>query len=386
MNADQARPISNTGHQRPDVPLLTAEQQATVVAITVKLAQLGLEVIFQHPVTTGPLITTYRFAPRSATKVNAIVGCAQDLALTLAVEDVLVRRLPGEAVIGVSVPNKHRMSVLWRDTLAKPDASALIPLNLGVDSEGKLYRDDLTKCPHLLIAGTTGGGKSTLLHTLIASLMYWRSPERVQFVLSDTKNVEFGHFIGAPHLLFEPATSMYTTWERMDWLIDTMEDRLHVIGRAGYRNIIDYNKGPWSTASHIPKMNYIVLVIDELADVLGGDKRGEAKIANAKLGRIVQKSRAAGVHVIAATQRPSVNIVAGSIKSNFPSRLTFRLPSEMDSRTVISSGGAEHLLAQGDMLYQGPANAGLKRLHAAYASIEDVKQCVSVARMQHTMR
>jgi S-DNA-T family DNA segregation ATPase FtsK/SpoIIIE len=133
------------------------------------------------------------------------------------------------------------------------------------------------------------------------------------------------------------------------------------------------------------QLPYLVLVIDELADVLGGDKRGEAKIAGAKLGRIVQKSRAAGVHVIAATQRPSVNIVAGSIKSNFPVRLTFRLPSEMDSRTVISTGGAEHLLSQGDMLYDGPASGGLKRLHAAYASIDDIKQCVDVAKLQATL-
>jgi len=361
------------------------EQFKIIAAITVKLAQLGLEVSFVEPITTGPLITTYRFAPKSASKVSQITSCAQDLALTLAVEDVLVRRLPGEAVIGVSVPNAQRTQVLWRDTLGEPDPKMLIPLNLGVDSEGKRYVDDLTKCPHLLIAGTTGSGKSTLMHSIIASAMYWRSPEQVQFLLSDTKNVEFGHFIGAPHLLHDPATTMYRTWELMDWLIDEMERRLQIIGRSGYRNIHDYNKGPWTTESHVPKLNYIVLLIDELADVLGGDKRGEAKIAGSKLGRIVQKSRAAGVHVIAATQRPSVNVVTGSIKTNFPARLSFRLPSETDSRTVLSEGGAEHLLSQGDMLYQGPTTPGVKRLHAAYASIEDVKQCVSVARMQASM-
>ena len=363
----------------------TEDQFRVIAAVTTKLAQLGLEVSFVEPITTGPLITTYRFTPRSASKVSQITSCAQDLALTLAVEDVLVRRLPGEAVIGVSVPNATRSSVNWRDTLAQPPTDMLLPLNLGVDSEGRLYRADLARCPHLLIAGSTGGGKSTLLHGIIASLMYWRTAQRIQFVLSDTKNVEFGHFIGAPHLLFEPATSMYRTWELMDWLIDEMEHRLKVIGHEGYRNIYDYNKGPWTTESHIPKLSYIVFIIDELADILGGDKRGEAKIANAKLSRIVQKSRAAGVHVIAATQRPSVNVVAGSIKANFPARLTFRLPSNADSRTIIGEDGAEHLLAQGDMLYQGPLTQASKRLHAAYAAAEDIKQCVEVAKLQATL-
>lgn len=358
-------------------------QFKTIAAITMKLAQLGLEVSFVEPITTGPLITTFRFTPRSAAKVSQITACAQDLALTLSVEDVLVRRLPGEAVIGVSVPNAHRTIVNWRDCLAEPSPDLLIPLNLGVDSEGKRYVDDLTKCPHLLIAGTTGSGKSTLLHSVIASLMYWRRPEQIQLLLSDTKNVEFGHFIGAPHLLYEPATTMYRTWELMDWLIDEMERRLKIIGHAGCRNIAEFNK---KVPQGLQSWSYIVLIIDELADILGGDKRGEAKIANAKLGRIVQKSRAAGVHVVAATQRPSVNIVTGSIKANFPSRLTFRLPSESDSRTVISTAGAEHLLSQGDMLYQGGSQSGVKRLHASYATIDDIKQCVSVSRMQASMQ
>lgn len=371
----------------------TDNQLRIITAITMKLAQLGLEVSFVEPITTGPLITTYRFAPKSATKVSQITGCAQDLALTLSVEDVLVRRLPGEAVIGVSVPNEHRTSVLWRDCLALPDPAMNIPLNLGVDSEGKRYVDDLTKCPHLLIAGSTNSGKSVLLHSIIASLLYWRQPEQVQFVLSDTKNVEFGHFIGAPHLLYEPATTMYRTWELMDWLIDEMERRLKIIGAASCRNIIDYNKAyvdPLSFNDHFKykqekrQLSYIVLIVDELADVLGGDKRGEAKIAGAKLGRIVQKSRAAGVHVIAATQRSSVDIIAGSIKNNFPSRLSFKLTSETDSRTIIGTGGAEHLLPQGDMLYVG-SSAAMKRLHAAYASIDDIRQCVNVAKLQATI-
>ena len=355
----------------------TDDQKQIITTVVIKLSQLGHEVSWQEPITTGPVITTYRFAPRSATKVSQICSAAQDLALALKVEDVVVRRLPGEGVIGVSVPNATRTMVLWRDTLSLEDTSP-IPLNLGVDSQGRLYRDDLAKLPHLLVAGSTGGGKSTWLNSAIASLMYWRTPEQVRFILSDTKQVEFTHFRGAPHLLCEPCGSMYQTWEAMDWLIDQMEARLKTIGCWSCQNITQYHQ---KNPQH--QMPYYILIIDELADILGGDKRGEAKIANAKLGRIVQKSRAAGVHVIAATQRPSVNIVAGSIKANFTARLTFRLPSDADSRTVINGSGADHLLSQGDMLYIGSMTPGAKRLHSAYASLDDIKQAVEVASLRY---
>ena len=357
------------------------EQFKTITLIVMKLAQLGYEVTFVEPITTGPLVTTYRFTPRAAAKVAQITSCAQDLALALSVEDVLVRRIPGEAVIGVSIPNATRELVYWRKLCGSPDATMLLPLNLGVDSQGKLFRDDLTKLPHLLIAGSTNGGKSCLLHGLVASLMLWLSPEQVQFIISDTKNVEFGQFIGAPHLLCDPVVSMYTTWEKMDWLIVEIERRLKVIGSWECRNVIEYH-----TKNKQHQMPYIVLVIDELADVLGGEKRGEATVATAKLGRIVQKSRAAGVHVIAATQRPSVNIVSGSIKANFPSRLTFKLPSEADSRTVIGTAGAEHLLGCGDMLYQSTSYPGVRRLHSGYATTVDIRAVVEMAKLKHQMQ
>lgn len=355
----------------------TDDQKQRIVCIVAKLAQLGHEVSWQEPITSGPLVTTFRFLPRSATKVAQITSCSQDLAIALKVEDVVVRRLPGEGVIGVSVPNQSRTLVLWRDTLAQPDPSYAIPLNFGVDSQGRPYRDDLAKCPHLLVAGSTGGGKSVLMNSIIASLMYWRTPEQVRLILSDTKQVEFTHFEGAPHLLKPVAGSMYATWEVMDWLIDEMELRLKMIGRAGYQNIQQYN----ADLQHC-SLSYYVLIIDELADVMGGDKRGEHKIAQSKLGKIVQKSRAAGVHVIAATQRSSVDIISGTVKNNFPARLSFKLGSDADSRTVFSESGADHLLSQGDMLYKGPTTPGLKRLHSAYASLDDIKQMVNVAKLR----
>jgi S-DNA-T family DNA segregation ATPase FtsK/SpoIIIE len=354
----------------------TDEQFRIIAAITVKLAQLGHEVIFVEPITTGPLITTFRFAPKAATKVNQIVNCSQDLALALSAEDIVIRRLPGEAVIGVSVPNTERQPVLWRDLLASPAPfdTTPIPLNFGVDSQGRPFREDLTKLPHLLVAGSTDGGKSTLINGMIAALMYWRQPSQVQFILSDTKRVEFGKFKGSPYLLCDPLKTMYETWEQMDWLIDEVERRLKTLESWRCQKIADYHqRNPQHT------MPYIVFVVDELYHILGGTKRGESKIGTDKLTRIAGESRAAGIHCVVGTQRPSVDVVSGSIKANFPARLTFRLPSETDSRTIIGCGGAEHLLARGDMLYCSPNHPATRRLHSGFASQEDIRQCLAYA-------
>jgi S-DNA-T family DNA segregation ATPase FtsK/SpoIIIE len=359
---------------------LTDEQLDTIAKITIKLTELRYDAKFIPPVSVGPLISVFRFLPTNQTRVSNLEGLATDFAVLLGVEDVFVKRLPGESAVGVFVPNKIRTLVKFLDCIGnvwKVRNELKLPLNLGVDYLGLPCVVDLSDLPHLLIAGSTGSGKSTLLSSIIASLCYCVGPERVQIILSDTKNVEFGHFVGAPQLLFEPATSVYQTLERLDWVIDEMEDRLKTIGKAGHRNIHEYN-----TASN-PKgpFPFIVIIIDELADLMmfKGSKKGESKIAEEKIAKIVQKSRAAGIYFIAATQRPSVNVVAGSIKANFPARLTFRLPSEFDSRTVIGTGGAEHLISQGDMLFVNPNKPGLQRLHAPYARIKDIKACVDAA-------
>jgi S-DNA-T family DNA segregation ATPase FtsK/SpoIIIE len=356
------------------------KQFKTIAAITLKLAQLGLEVTFVDPITVGPLITTYRFAPKNAAKISQITSLADDLALALAVESVTVRRLPGEGVIGVSVPNLTRTVPLWRDHL-KPDHitnQMHVPLALGVTSQGQTFREDLSALPHLLIAGSTGGGKTVESRSIIASLMFWRSPERVQFVLSDTKQVEFGLFDNDPHMWRPRTTSVYQTLEYMDDLITEMESRLKLIAARKLHNIHEHNQLFPTTQL----LSYIVLVIDELADLLASGDKGVSKLAQQKLGTIVQKSRAAGVYVIAATQRPSVNIVSGSIKANFPARLSFRLPSEADSRTVLGHSGAEHLLSLGDMFYVSPLAPSSRRLHSCYASTEDITQCIAFAQQQ----
>ena len=347
--------------------------------------------------------------PFGSTKVSNLEALATDLALALGVEDVFVKRMPGESSVAVFVPNKERRWVDFKDTVKNVWNSYVqwgsttprlrVPLNLGVDYLGKPVVDDLSEMPHILVAGSTGVGKSTWLHSVIASLIYVTKPAAVRLVLSDTKQVEFRHFIGAPHLLFEPAWNVYRTLEQLDWCIEEMDHRLKTFGEAGCHNIHEFNSLAAVQSGTSAKLGqprpYIVIVIDELYDLVCNDEKGESdsgdkrklgKIAEGKIGKIVQKARAAGVYLIAATQRPSVDVVKGSIKANFPARLAFRLPSDHDSRTVLSGqGGAEHLLSKGDMLFSSPTRPGLLRLHAPYTSNEDIKAAIEMAKRSFEM-
>jgi len=367
----------------------TDEQRAVASAIAFKLASLGLSVKFVEPISVGPIVSAYRFVPVGKTRVAHIEALAQDFAIALSVEDVFVKRMPGEVAVGIFVPNRQRSWVKWRDKVGQVKgyhdvALYKIPLFLGIDYLGNHVVEDLTLFPHLLIAGSTGSGKSTLLSAIIATIVYTVNSNDIKFVLSDTTGVEWGHFVGAPHLLFEPATNIYQTLERLDWLIVIMESRLKELAKYGLRNILEYNASYFDTGTK--KLPYIVLVIDELADLLADRRRSDedrspslGKVAESKLSQLAQKARKTGIHVIASTQRPSVKLLAGDIKANFPARLSFRLPSGADSRTVLSTEGAEHLLARGDMLFINPNKPGLQRLHAAEASIEDITAAVEVA-------
>ena len=362
---------------------ISEEQKTTLLVLMHKIVSLGFEADFVPPVVTGPVVSVFRFLPKGKTRVSHLEGLANDFAVALGVETVFAKRLPGETAVGVFVPNKNPKLVSWKDVVGAlwQDKQRYIPLLLGVDHLNRVVVEDLTLFPHLLIAGSTGSGKSTLLASIIAGTVTSCNSSELQLVLSDTKGVEFGYFVGAPHLLFdEPAMSVYQTLEQLDWCIEEMQNRLKLLGSKGVHNILEYNE---VSSSPLP---YIVIIVDELADILGDSSKPEegrgpslGKIAEGKLTKLASKARASGIHIIAATQRPSVKLVEGNIKANFPARITFRLPSEADSRTILGISGAEHLLSRGDMLFVSPNSPGIKRIHAPIAPLEDIKAAVRYA-------
>ena len=329
----------------------------------------------------------FRLQPQGSTRASQIENLADDLALTLRVESVLVRSLPQEGCVGIFVPRpKHEVHlVLWRDLLGFTN-KATLPLSLGTDWLGNTVVDDLALLPHLLIAGSTGSGKSVLTRSLIATLIFRNA---AKLVLSDTKGVEFTEFHKNPALLFgEIATTPLRTIEQMNTLCEITDTRLKMFGKVNVRNIAEWNNSTSSRGLENEVLDYIVLVIDELADIvfLPGEKGRAAKIGADKLDYLTRKSRAAGIHVIAGTQRPSVDTVKGVIKANFMARLSFKTASAIDSKVILDETGAEHLLECGDMLYRSPNLPGLQRLHSGYASKEDIHGSLEFARFAAEQR
>ena len=348
-----------------------------------KAYQLGIQVTPVLPVVEGPRLLYFGLTPVGSTSVSRVEALASDFAVALHVEDVLVKRMPGQGVVGVFVPRAEPTILRWQALMARPEAlnhGFAIPLLLGVDWQGRVFMDDLAKCPHLLIAGSTGGGKSVLLRSLAATIVHSVNSNAVKLVLSDTKGVEFTDLVAAPNLLYERATNPMRTIEYLDELCKETDARLRIFGELGYRNIQEYNEA--NPTSPTP---YIVVMIDELADIvyLPSNKRGTQYIGAEKLDYISRKSRAAGIHCIAAVQRPSVDVVAGVIKNNFPARLSFRMASAVDSRVVLDTEGAEHLLGVGDCLYKSPNMPGLHRVHTGIASTKDIQAVLQFVNFKH---
>lgn len=362
---------------------LTPEQADVVERLSDKIVALGKHAEFVGPVSVGPIISTYRFFPTLKTKVAHLESMAKDFAVELGAEAIVVKRMPGEAAVGVFVPNVHRKMVMFRDTLSNvtefmddvpSDKHRAIPLNFGIDSNGEPFVDDLTMQPHLLIAGTTGSGKSTVLHSIALGMAFTMDPRELIMIISDTKGVEFKAFANIPHLLpqYGYCKDHLETMSAMDWMVKETQKRMDRIGQMNVRNIHEYN-----LVDKIHQIPYVVFIIDELNDIIGtAVEKDEAKINANKLATIVARSRASGMYVIAGTQRPDVRLIKGNIKANFPSRLCFRLPSHQDSRTILSTKGAENLMSRGDMFYQSSQHPELRRLHAPYTSLEDVKLVV----------
>lgn len=332
----------------------------------------------------GPVVTLYEYQPQIDSKISKIIALEDDLALTLQALSIrIIAPIPGRSVIGFEVANKNRRAVSLAN-LIKSDSfthtSAALPLILGEDTIGAPLVADLHKMPHVLMAGSTGSGKSVALNAMLISLLCKRSPDEVRLVIIDPKRLEFAPYADIAHLLFPIVTDTRQAAPVLRWVVDTMEERYELMAESGARNIQDYRASQAKQGSKT-LMPYIVVIIDELADLMMTSGREIEDL----LIRITQMARAAGIHVIAATQRPSVDVITGLIKVNFPSRISFRVTSKVDSRTILDCVGADKLLGYGDMLFLDATDGVLKRAHGAYVSDKEIEQVVAHIKSERTV-
>ena len=340
-------------------------------------------------VSPGPVITTFEYEPAPGVKINKVVNLSDDLALALRAASIrIVAPIPGKAVIGIEIPNATREPVQFKEVVASAafvKTKSRLPLCLGKDIVGNPVVEQLEKMPHLLIAGATGTGKSVGLNTMICSLLYRATPEDVKFIMVDPKRIELSMYDGIPHLITPVVTDAKKATNALFWAVREMERRYELLSENKVRNIDQYNKKADRLSrekkegeERPEKLPFIVIIIDELADLMMVASR-DVEVA---LTRLAQMARAAGMHLILATQRPSVDVLTGIIKANFPTRLTYQVSSRTDSRTVIDANGAENLLGNGDMLLLPPGTASIKRVHGAYISEEELGRIVEFLRQQ----
>jgi len=371
--------------------------------LEIKLKEFGVEVTVDsiHP---GPVITRYEIQPAAGVKVSRISNLAKDLARSLAVTSVrVVEVIPGKTTVGIEIPNEDRQIVRFSEVLSTPeydDAKSPVTLALGHDIGGKPVITDLAKMPHLLVAGTTGSGKSVGVNAMILSILFKSGPEDAKLIMIDPKMLELSIYEGIPHLLCPVVTDMKDAANALRWSVAEMERRYKLMAKMGVRNLSGFNQKvreaeeagtPLSDplyhresihdeAPLLTKLPTIVVVVDEFADMMMiVGKKVEELIA-----RIAQKARAAGIHLILATQRPSVDVITGLIKANIPTRMAFQVSSKIDSRTIIDQGGAEQLLGHGDMLYMPPGTSLPIRVHGAFVSDEEVHRVVEAWKLRGT--
>ncbi|HHC71657.1 MAG TPA: DNA translocase FtsK [Thiotrichales bacterium] len=357
---------------------------------------VGGKVAEIHP---GPVVTTFEFRPEAGIKLSKITGLADDLALGLEAESVRIARIPGRSAVGMEVPNRKREVIALREIVESRPFSApkdLLTLGLGKTQDGEIFCASLAKMPHLLIAGSTGSGKSVGLNAIVSSILYRARPDEVKFILVDPKMLELGIYEGMPHLLVPVVTDMKLAANALRWGVREMERRYRILAACNVRHLDAYNhlyrkdpKAVVKALEGIPRpdgaeapraepLPYIVIVVDELADMLmtTGQEVEEA------IARLAQKARAVGLHLVLATQRPSVDVLTGAIKANFPARIAFRVASKIDSRTILDASGAEKLLGAGDMLYRPPGSSRLLRIHGAWVSEQEGLRLVAWLKQQ----
>ena len=343
-----------------------------------------------HP---GPVVTTYEFKPDAGVKYSKITGLADDLCLAMQAESVLIDRIPGKSTVGIQIPNPNREQISLRELLesdAYRRSQSKLTLALGKTIHGEPFVSDLATMPHLLIAGSTGTGKSVSVNAMLSSILFRATPDDVRLIMIDPKRLELGMYEDIPHLLTPVVVDPKLAANALRWAVREMEERYKTLAAVGVRNIEQYNrniklaqtetKGPLTDnqGNEVKPLPFIVVLIDELADLMmvAGNEVEES------IARLAQMARAVGIHLILATQRPSVDVITGLIKANLPARISFRVSSKIDSRTILDTNGAEQLLGKGDMLYLPPASSRFVRLHGPYISEQESARLASFLRKQ----
>ena len=344
-------------------------------------------------ISPGPVVTTFEFKPDPGVKYSRVTSLVDDLCLALKAESIRIDRIPGKSTVGIEVPNRLREMIHLREVIESSrfqESGSKLTFALGKTIDGSNYAADLARMPHLLIAGATGAGKSVMLNTILVSLLYKATPDQVKMILVDPKRLELGLYADIPHLLTPIVTDPKRASNALRWAVSEMENRYKHLAAFGVRNIEQYNTevvaGKAKRRTPEAELNettpeplpFIVVIIDELADLM----MVSARDVEESITRLAQMARAVGIHLVLATQRPSVDVITGLIKANFPSRISFRVSSKVDSRTIIDTNGAEQLLGQGDMLFLPPGTARLVRVHGAYVDEKEVTRICDFVRSQ----
>lgn len=406
---DDTEPKNNGEYHKPNMNLLRMpseepvavnpdELQQTAELIEAKLAEFGIGVQVVSA-TSGPVITRYEIEPAQGVKGSQIVALSKDLARSMSLQAVrIVETIAGKNTMGIELPNEKRQDVMLSEILSSPiftDAKSKLTVALGKDIAGTPVVGDLAKMPHLLVAGMTGSGKSIGVNGMIMSMLFKATPDEVRFIMIDPKMLELSIYDGIPHLLCPVVTDMREAGQALNWCVAEMEKRYRLLSHAGVRNLDGFNQkveqakaagkpllNPFSLNPDDPepleKLPLIVVVIDELADLM----MTERKSVEQQIARLAQKARAAGIHMIVATQRPSVDVVTGLIKANIPTRMAFTVQSKIDSRTILDQMGADELLKYGDSLFLQPGSAEPTRLQGAFVSDDEVHQVVNFVKEQ----
>ncbi|MBU4260282.1 MAG: DNA translocase FtsK 4TM domain-containing protein [Proteobacteria bacterium] len=386
----QPLPVQPGNFQLPSLSLLNEPDKNDVVierehylavsrTLESKLADFGVKGNVTG-ISPGPVITTYEFAPAPGVKINRIVSLADDLALGLQAESVrIIGSIPGKAAVGIEIPNPIRKTVTIREILATEKfikAESKLTIGLGMDVVGRPVCADLTRMPHLLIAGATGAGKSVAINAIIASILFKATPDEVRLLMVDPKRIELSSYEAIPHLLHPVVVDPKMASRALQWAVREMERRYILMEAMRVKGFVSYNE----IAEE--KLPYIVIIIDELADLM----MVSSNDVETSVARLAQMARAAGMHLILATQRPSVDVLTGLIKANFPTRMSFKVSSKIDSRTILDTSGAEHLLGSGDMLFLPPGTARLQRIHGAYISEQESERLIEFLKQQGSAR